>query len=241
MQAQLCPFPTLPTTPRVQKAFPAAVRGFFLSLFWLQEHKGGRDLRARCHLPSAGRPPAQLPPDVLHPCVFPELGLGLPPSAHVRRSDPCCPIPAATAPARTPLPARSSPGKEGRAEGQPRSGLWPRGSAGNRRGRGGTLEAQRSGGESGRQQVEAKDARCSRSCSSCAGLASGSACARLSRSLRRGERGYSGDSPDPRGFWGGDARVDGSSLHPQLFRRIVTASAVPGGFLVGGRQRLTSS
>lgn len=67
------------------------------------------------------------------------------------------------------------------------------------------MEAQRSRGESGRQQVEAKDTRCSKSRSSCGGLASGSVCVRLSRSLRRGERGYSGNRavPDPRGFWGG--------------------------------------
>lgn len=68
-----------------------------------------------------------------------------------------------------------------------------------------TLEAQRSGEASGRQQVEAKDTRCSKSRSSCAGLASGSVCVRLSRSLRRGERGYSGNRavPHPRGFWAG--------------------------------------
>lgn len=93
--------------------------------------------------------------------------------------------------------------KEGRAEGQPRGGVWPRSSAGSRGGR--TLEAQRSGEASGRQQVEAKDTRCSKSRSSCAGLASGSVWVRLSRSLRRGERGYSGNRavPHPRGFWAG--------------------------------------
>lgn len=41
VEAQLRPFSTLPT------ASLAAARGFFLSLFWLQEYKGGRELWAR--------------------------------------------------------------------------------------------------------------------------------------------------------------------------------------------------
>lgn len=95
MEAQLHPVPTLPT------ASPAAARALSLSLFWLQEYKGGRELWARRHLPSAGRAPAQLPaapfrcPPFLG--VFTEPSLGLP-------LHPC--TPGEAIPAAGPYPSR---------------------------------------------------------------------------------------------------------------------------------------
>lgn len=240
-----------PHRPEGAESLSSSSEGIFL-VFILAAGVQGRQgavgsvTPSMCRTASSPAPSCSLPTSPTPVCAQSSASWS-PPSVHAWRGDPCCrhqaPIPAGRTAACTPLPAPSSPGKGGKSRGAaPVWGLAPQqrreqggpylGSAEER----GSVREAAGGGEGHSLLQEPLQLRR-------AGLG-----LRLRQALPQPAAWGAGLQREPcrstptRLLGRGDARVDGSILHPRHFGRILIASTDPGGvFFAGGRQRLTSS